>query len=55
MGLGHRFDISDRVEIGGVEITRGNCTAKKPEKPNKPKHMARRNETKKFKSVSNAY
>ena len=25
MGLGHRFDISDRVEIGGVEITRGNC------------------------------
>ena len=25
MGLRHRFDISDRVEIGGVEITRGNC------------------------------
>ena len=28
MGLGHRFDISDRVEIGGVKITRGNCIYK---------------------------
>ena len=25
MGLRHRFDISDRVEIGRVEIMRGNC------------------------------
>ena len=26
MGLRHRFDISDRVKIDGVKITRGNCT-----------------------------